>query len=244
MITIRKTIPYGSFTLAGAAPDGWQGNAQIPTAPASTIGNFLGWKQITHASYGNMSAFYWQDTIDINGLTTLQDKALMPTHIDVHQGAVYQAGGTAATEPDNYLVEWIVLTTVPWDVDAWASGMINTYLPYRIPGVTHLTNPATIEALSADQTLYGRVRYLQNDIETFDRVAVVKGEEFFGTLGPTMSDELYVTRILSWNGAAVIGATINTPSIELNIDAYAGELSELEQIMEMRRSYLTQQTVA
>lgn len=244
MMTIRKTLPYGSFTLAQAAPNGWQGNSQIPGAPASVVGNFHGWEQINHASTGNMNAFYWQDTIDINGLTTLQEKALMPTLIDVHQGGVYQAGGTAATEPDNYLVEWIVVTTVPWDVDAWASGMTTSYLPYRAPGVYHLTSPPTIEALSCDQTLYGRVRYLQNDIETFDRVAVVKGEEFFGTLGPTMSDELYVTRILGWFGQALIGATINTPSIELNIDAYAGELSDLEQIMEMRRSYLTQQTVA
>lgn len=243
MMTIRKTIPYGSFTKMGASVNDWQGNDQIPGAPAGVAGDPLHWEQLVHSGAGTQSAFYYQDTIDINGLTTLQEKALMPTNIDVHQGVIYQAGGTAATEPDNYLVEWVVVTTVPWDVNAWASGMTSGYLPYRAPGVYHLTDPGTIEALSADQTLYGRVRYLQNDIETFDRVAQIKGEEFFGTLGATMSDELYVTRIIAWIGTALIGATINIPSIEINIDAYAGELGELEQIMEMRRSYLTQQTV-
>ena len=50
---------------------------------------------------------------------------------------------------------------------------------------------------------------------------------------------------LAWVGLAPsVGAIFTAPDVEFNIDAYLGEMSELSQIMELRRGYLTQQTIA
>lgn len=231
MKRIRKNIPNIQLTYTGGTD--W-----------SNVGGRENYTQVIHAGSGAAPAFYYQDTIDISGVTNVLDHALVPANVEIHQSPVYRAGGTAATEPSNYLVEWVLLTTVPFNVNAWVSGIPIQSLQQRLPTIGGEANPATIEALSADQCIFGRCRYLQNDIETFERVAVVKGENYFGSLSPTMSDELYCTRLVYWVGTLQLGARIELPEMQYNIDAYTGELSELEQIMELRRSYLTQQTIA
>ena len=231
MKRIRKNIPFVQLSYTGGTA--W-----------SLVGGRENYEQITHTGSGDAPGFYYQDTIDISGVTMVMEEALVPANIEIHQNPVYRAGGTAATEPDNYLVEWVMITTVPFDVNAWVSGQPIGALQQRLPTIGGDSNPATVEALSADQCMFGRCRYLQNDIETFERVAVVKGENFFGTLSPTMTDELYCTRIVYWVGTLNVGARIELPEIQYNIDSYTGELSDLEQIMELRRSYLTQQTIA
>lgn len=206
----------------------------------------IGWEQVVHTGSGAYPAFYRQDTIDIGGITS-QGNALVPSNIEVHQSPLYRAGGLAdpSAEPSNCAVEWVMLTTVPFNVDAWASGNTIAFFPYRIPTAFGTSDPANLAVLSAGDCLYGRVRYIQNEADTPDRIAYSVREEFFGSLGQTMADELYVTRIISWVGIApAIGAMLTVPDIEFNIDAYLGEMSELSQIMELRRSYLTQQTVA
>jgi hypothetical protein len=231
MKRIRKNMPFIQLSYLGGT--NW-----------SNVGGRENYTQVVHTGSGAAPAFYYQDTIDISGVTSVMEEALVPANIEIHQNPVYRAGGTAATEPDNYMVEWLMITTVPFDVNAWVSGFTIAALQQRLPTVGGESDPATVEALSADQCMFGRCRYLQNDIETFERVAVVKGENFFGSLSPTMTDELYCTRLVYWVGTLNVGARIELPELQFNIDAYTGELSELEQIMELRRSYLTQQTIA
>jgi len=211
------------------------------------------YEQVVHAGSGAYPAFYLQDTIDISGIT-MQDKALFPVNIECHGSPIYVVAGditafgdVLSNHPLNYGVEWVMLTTVPFDVNAWVSGQPIQKLPRRIPTIFGHANPSNLEVLSAGDCLYGRLRYLQNDINTSNRVSPVHNEEFFGSLSPTMVDELYVTRIIAWVGLPPSNLTfdvIEIPELELNIDAYTGEMSELSQIMELRRGYLTQQTIA
>ena len=239
MKRIRKPIEGMAATKIEGGVDAWAG-AQSYT-------------QVVHAGSGAYPAFYIQDTIDIAGIT-IQDKALFPSNIECHGSPIYVMAGdiTAygdiySSMPLNYGVEWVMLTTVPFDVDAWVSGQLIQNLPRRLPTIFGQARPANLKVLSAGDCLYGRVRYLQNDINTSSRVSPVHKEEFFGSLGPTMVDELYVTRIIAWFGRPPDFATfdvIEIPELELNIDAYIGEMSDLSQIMELRRSYLTQQTIA
>jgi len=205
-----------------------------------------GYTQLDHTGTNEYPGFFIQDTIDIAGITS-QDKALYPSNIEVHQSPMYQAGGVGAgpTEPTNLAVEWLMITTVPFDVNAWFSGRASGNLAFRIPTVIAEADPVNLEVLSAGDCLYGRCRYLQNMQDTPDRFAYSVREEFFGSLSPTMVDELYVTRIVAWFGLAPgTGAIFTIPDVEFNIDAYLGEMSELSQIMELRRGYLTQQTIA
>jgi len=200
--------------------------------------------QLNHTGSGLYPGFFIQDTLDINGITS-QDKALFPSNIEVHQSPMYRAGGLPTPEPSNCAIEWLMITSVPFDVNAWISGKIVSSLPYRLPTVFGEANPSNLEVLSAGDCLYGRARYLQNQQDTPDRIAYSVREEFFGSLSPTMADELYITRIVAWVGLApAAGALFTIPDLEFNIDAYLGEMSELSQIMELRRSYLTQQTIA
>ena len=206
----------------------------------------VGWSQLDHTGSNEYPGFFRQDTIDIAGITS-QGNALSPSNIEVHQSPVYRAGGLAgpAAEPSNYAVEWVMLTTVPFNVNAWFSGNTAGFLPFRLPTVFGEADPANLAVLSAGDCLYGRASYIQNEADTPDRIAYCVREEFFGSLSPTMVDELYVTRIIAWVGLApATGAILTVPDIEFNIDAYLGEMSELSQIMELRRGYLTQQTIA
>lgn len=205
-----------------------------------------GYTQLNHTGSNEFPGFFIQDTIDIGGITNL-DKALFPSNIEVHQSPLYQAAGTAQSpaEPSNLAVEWLMVTTIPFDVNAWFSGKLSSALPFRIPTVIGKSDPSNLEVLSAGDCLYGRCRYLQNTQDTPDRYAYCVREEFFGSLSPTMADELHVTRICAWFGLAPdVGAQFSIPDVEFNIDAYDGELGDLEQIMLMRRAYLTQQTIA
>ena len=239
MKRIRKPIDGMTAAKAAGGVTAW-----------NNLGNY---EQVVHAGSGAYPAFYIQDTIDISGVT-MQDKALFPSHIECHGSPIYVVAGdiTAfaaplSNHPLNYGVEWVMLTTVPFNVNAWVSGQPVANLPRRIPTIFGHANPSNLEVLSAGDCLYGRVRYLQNDINTSSRVSPVVTEEFFGSLQPTMVDELYVTRIIAWFGTAPDNGTadvIEIPELELNIDAYTGEMSELSQIMELRRGYLTQQTIA
>jgi hypothetical protein len=102
----------------------------------------------------------------------------------------------------------------------------------------------TVKTISTDNILYGRFRQLQNTQETPSNVAEIKGESFFGDAAITMSDTLYCYRIYLFEGTPTAFDQLRAPEVEFRIQGHAGELSDLEQIMELRRSYLLQQDIA
>jgi len=232
---IRKEMEGAMLSFLGPGPENWKNNR----ASAASTG-LEGYSLLTTTSGPR---FYLQDTIDISGLTTHMEKALVPTFTEVQQSPIYRAGGTAATEPDNFAWEIVMITTVPFDVQNWLLGSTGEFTAYRLPTIFGKGSVASTDTLSADQCIYGRMRYLQNDIETFERQAVVKGESFFGNPTATMAGELYVTRIAGWYGVLVPGAIFNLPDLEFVIHTEHKEMSDLSQIMELRRSYLLQQDI-
>jgi hypothetical protein len=192
--------------------------------------------------------FYTEQEIDISGLTTVMEKALLVVNVDVAQSDAY-AAGTGLTSsnpfsPETTGYEWLVVTDVPWDVDGWISGLPSNLLQYRVPGVFSDMQNATIKTISTDNILYGRFRLLQNSQHTPSNVALVKGESFFGDAQMTMSDTLYLYRVFLFVGATTAFDQIRAPELEFRIQGHKGELTDLEQIMELRRSYLLQQTIS
>ena len=193
-------------------------------------------------------AWYQEDEIDISGLTTHMEKALMVSHCDIYQTPFYSAGtglaGTPEAPPTTRGWEIIFLTDVPFDVKKWFNGLDVSLLPYRLPGVFTDMSHATVKTLSTDQILYGRMRYLQNNVSTVSNSALVLGETFFGDGKITMSDTLYLYRFVKYEGTTAAQDQMAVPEFEIVINGHAGELGDLEQIMELRRSYLLQQTIA
>ena len=192
--------------------------------------------------------FYQEDEIDISGLTTHMEKALMISHCDIYQSPLYEVGtglaGTPTTPPTTRGWEVIVLSDTPWDVANWRSGIDLTFLPFRIPGVFSDMNEPTVKTLSTDAILYGRFRNLQNNVDTIGGSALVNAESFFGDAKVTMSDRLYLYRFVKYEGTLADTDRIGIPEFEIVINGHPGELNDLEQIMELRRSYLLQQTIS
>jgi len=192
--------------------------------------------------------FFTEEEIDISGLTTHMEKALLVVNVDVAQSDAY-AAGTGLTvgnpfSPESTGYEWLVVTDVPWDVDLWIRGLPGGLLQYRVPGVFSDMLNSTVKTISTDNILYGRFRQLQNSQHTPSNVALVKGESFFGDAKMTMSDTLYCYRVFLYVGATTAFDQIRAPELEFRIQGHKGELTDLEQIMELRRSYLLQQDIA
>lgn len=240
MKIIRKEMQGALLAYVGPG-NTWQNNYYGTGAP----NELEGWNGVFKVSGPR---FYRQDTIDISGITVAENHALQPAFVECQQSPFYRAGGSATSidEPTNYAWEIVMLTTVPFDADNWLrgpSGIGGSFDAFRLPTIFGQGQNASLQTLSADQCIYGRHRYLQNDFNTHERVTEIKGESFFGHPTPTMADELYLTRIIGWGGQLGVGALFEVPDIEICIHSDTTELSELSQIMELRRSYLTQQTI-
>jgi len=204
------------------------------------------WKPLVVS--GTVLAFYQEDEIDISGLTTHMEKALMVSHCDVNQSPLYEFGtglsGTPTTPPTTRGWEIVVLSDIPFDWNEWFLGLDQTLLSLRLPGVfTDMRNP-TVKTLSTDAILYGRFRNLQNNVDTIAGSALVNAESFFGDAKVTMSDRLYLYRFVKYEGTLAASDRIGIPEFQIVINGHAGELNDLEQIMELRRSYLLQQTIS
>jgi len=196
----------------------------------------------------NPIAWYQQDEIDIAGLTTIEEKALAISAVDIYGPEMYQAGtqlgsADAGFPPLSRGWTWTIITDVPFDVNAWYFGTNIALLGMRLPGIFSDMNVAKIENISTDNILFGRFRNFQNNVDTITSSALVQGESFFGDAKMTMSDRLYVTRFVKYEGAVSAVDRISVPEIQLVIQGHKVDLTDLEQIMELRRSYLLQETI-
>lgn len=206
------------------------------------------WIGLGGGSSGNPIDFYQQDEIDIAGLTTIEEKALAISAVDIYGPEMYEAGTTLGPAEQGFPPltrgwTWTIITDVPFDVNAWYFGTNISLLGMRLPGIFSDMNVAKIENISTDNILFGRFRNFQNSKDTISSSALVNGESFFGDGKMTMSDRLYVTRFVKYQGPFSAVDRISVPEIQLVIQGHKMELSDLEQIMELRRSYLLAETI-
>ena len=238
MIEIKKSLRAFARDR-DATNTQWQVPATLPDYPND------------YTRLGGLSGnfFFTEDVIDINGLTNIMEKALIVAGGQVYQSPQYAAGLTlAGSDPQSAageLYEWLFVTDVPFDIEEWQDGISESLLKYRIPGVFTDMNVATIKTISTDNILYGRMRCIVNDVFAPGNFGKIVGESFFGDAKQTMASELYVYRCFWFVGAtSALTDQLRAPELQLVITGMEGELSDLEQIMELRRSYLTQQTIA
>ena len=86
--------------------------------------------------------------------------------------------------------------------------------------------------------------FLYPSFDTIAGSALVNAESFFGDAKVTMSDRLYLYRFVKYEGTLSAFDRIGLPEFQIVINGHATELGDLEQIMELRRSYLLQQTIS
>lgn len=195
----------------------------------------------------NPFVFLLEDEIDIAGLTTHEEKALIISHVEAQQSPVYYAGTALAPaapyNPLTSITEWVIVSDTPFDFTSWEVGVDQAFVEFRIPGVFSDTITPTVEVLNTDSIIFGRIRKYTNSQETPSNYGVMIGEDFFGDAKMTMSDRLYVYRFARFHGSGANFDLFAIPEMQLTIHGQEGELSDLVRIMELRRSYLLQQTI-
>ncbi len=234
----------GTFTYSTSGSV-WTGTGS-PYTYASTPGNVL----------------YIQDEIDIGGMTTTQEETFYPEAATIQNSPFYTAPGAVertAGAPDLGLVpygalfEYVLITESPFDVSKWlvdnnynAGGqqMITTM---SCPGIDPRRTTDQATTLGFNSILYGRVQMIAHNTSLPQQSGVVYSTNEFGSMTPTASDRLYVTRfvVIQPLGGKTIpnGSTIQLPHMRVILVGSGKEENDLSYIMRLRNSYLLQQDV-
>jgi len=218
-----------------------------PWTYASTPGNVL----------------YAQDEIDIGGMTTTQEETFYPEAATIQNSHFYTAPGAIPIDPADpetrivpygAMYEYVLITETPFKVDKWLADQNYTegsgesfFTVQTCPGINPRRTTDQATTLGFNNILYGRVQMIAHNTSLPIQAGVVYSTNEFGSMTPTASDRLYVTRIVAvqpMGGLAIPnGSTIQVPHMRVILVGSGKEENELSYIMRLRNSYLLQQDV-
>ena len=199
------------------------GNLLVTKAgPAYTLDTSLsteGWIQTTPG--GNI--FINRTFFDLAGLS-MENKTLF------FEGAATQEVLNPATSPSttgNNAIIVDIMSNKPLTDEEASSTLVFGNLSF---GQSHLT---------FDQTKYMRVRFLNTDIDNqAGGFMITVSDNQLGSLEPTASDRIYITRVVTFNGA---DGNYNAYGVRYLLRANAKEEAEYQYLMRLKRSYELQQ---
>lgn len=233
----------GTFTYTASGTT-WSSNG--PWEYAGTPGNVL----------------YSQDEIDIGGMTTTQEETFYPEAATIQNSPFYTAPGAVERQPgapDMGLVpygaifEYVLITESPFNVTKWLADQNYTadgqsfFTIQSCPGIDPRRTTDQASTLGFNSILYGRVQMIVHNTSLPQQSGVVYSTNEFGSMTPTASDRLYVTRfvVVQPLGGQTIpnGSTIQLPHMRVILVGSGKEENELSYIMRLRNSYLLNQDV-
>ena len=192
---------------------------------------------------------YTQDTIDIGGMTTTQEETFFPQAATIQNSPFYGAPGVLnpGDGPYGALFEWVLITESPFNVSKWIADQNYTVPPGQVfdtqftcPGIQPRRTTNQNETIGFENVLYGRVQMISNNSSLPQQAGVVYATEEFGSMTPTASDRLYVTRIVkvqTYGLSPQNGFTIQLPHMRVIIVGSGKEENDLSYIMRLRQSY-------
>ena len=205
----------------------------------------------------NSNTVACQKEIDIGGLTVAQEGTFFPKAVQIQRSPYYSAPGvilrdptdpTSGLAPYGVLLETILVSEHPFDVTKWCGdnqvGTYNFIQAQTVPGLLPERTTAQNSTLGFENILYGRIQMIANNSSLPQQCGVVYSTEEFGSMSPTASNKLYVTRMVqvqTFGLAPSTGFSIQVPAMRLVMIGRAEEESDLSYIMRMRQSYLLQQ---
>jgi hypothetical protein len=216
----------------------------------------------TYASVpGNV--LYSQDEIDIGGMTTTKEETFYPEAATIQNSPFYTAPGAVPIEPLDpesrlapygAIYEYVLITESPFKVEKWladqnyTSGTGQQFITVQTcPGINPRRTTDQATTLGFQNILYGRVQMIAHNTSLPIQAGVVYSSNEFGSMTPTASDRLYVTRIVVVQplGGIIIpnGSTIQLPHMRVILVGSGKEENDLSYIMRLRNSYLLQQDV-
>jgi len=196
------------------------------------------------------SHIYTQDVIDIGGMTTTQEETFFPQAATVQNSPFYSAPGVLSPGPGQApygtLFEWVLITESPFNATKWIEDQSYSVVgqtfdtQFTCPGIEPRRTTDQNQTIGFDNILYGRVQMIANNSSLPQQAGVVYATEEFGSMTPTASDRLYVTRIVkvqTYGIAPSNGFTIQVPHMRVIIVGSGKEENELSYIMRLRQSY-------
>lgn len=229
-----------TFTLAGttwSSPGNWE-YAGVP-------GNIL----------------YTQDEIDIGGLTTTQEGTFFPQAATIQNSPFYVAPGVVPRDPADpqsglvpygVLFEYVLITAVPFNASKWISDQnytvgTQTFSPAQTcPGIEVRRTTSQNTTVGFNNIIYGRVQMISHNSSLPQQAGVVYSTQEFGSMTPTASDRLYVTRIVmvrTYGQQIPDQSSIILPHMRIILVGSGKEENDLSYIMRLRNSYTLQQDV-
>lgn len=217
----------------------------------STQGNWV---------YSDPNHIYVQDTIDIGGMTTTQERTFYPQAATIQNSPYYSAPGVILRDPADpqsglvpygALFEWVLITESPFNAAKWiadqdynAGGFFGTQ--QTCPGIEVRRTTDQNSTIGFNNILYGRVQMIAHNSSLPQQAGVVYASEEFGSMTPTASDRLYVTRIVkvqNYGLATPDQSSIQLPHMRIIIVGSDKEENDLSYIMRLRQSYKLDQDV-
>ena len=243
-VMFDKILRGGTFSYSTVGST-WSDRG--PWTYASTPGNVL----------------YAQDEIDIGGMTTTQEETFYPEAATIQNSPFYTAPGAIPIDPADpetrivpygAMYEYVLITETPFKVDKWLADQNYTegsgesfFTVQTCPGINPRRTTDQATTLGFNNILYGRVQMIAHNTSLPIQAGVVYSTNEFGSMTPTASDRLYVTRIVAvqpMGGLAIPnGSTIQVPHMRVILVGSGKEENELSYIMRLRNSYLLQQDV-
>lgn len=242
-VMFDTTLRGVTATYAGAPLNGWG------------VGN-TNWTR-----FGN-AHIYTQDSIDIGGMTTTQEETFYPQAATVQNSPFYSAPGCILRDPADpqggiapygVLFEWVLITESPFDVAKWIGdqqysvGSQSFDTNFTCPGIETRRTTNQNSTIGFENILYGRVQMIANNSSLPQQAGVVYATEEFGSMTPTASDRLYVTRIVkvqNYGLATPTASNIQLPHMRIIIVGSGKEENDLAYIMRLKQSYKLSQDVS
>jgi hypothetical protein len=175
---------------------------------------------------GNL--FVHESTIDVTGLTTIEDMTFFPLSGDVQRPPM----SMGLTE--SLVTEYILVCNAP--VDFSGTAMTSNNMPFTLPGQFAIAN-------SFQNIMWGKAWTWTRNQNLIQNFGVAVNTTLCGSGEPSNGDKLYVYRIVRLHApSGPEGTYVELPSVRLLLSGQVREEAEYQQIMRMRRTYELQQT--
>jgi hypothetical protein len=193
-----------------------------------------------NGSLNQYKFFAYQTSIDVSGWGN-QGLSFFPIQAGIQEGSTY-----------NYLVDDSLrvidlISDSPLDVSAFAEPNLSDITQRTVPGLLQVitTNELrTFAPLGWENILYGNDRLFQHNNNLQGTLVLPVSSRDFGSMNPTASDKLYVTRILVLDVGITtqVGGILDVPKTRFIMKGQLKEESDLSYVFRLKDSFKTTQT--
>ncbi len=230
--TLTEVIPPLQLLYDSTPGVGW--------ATSMAGGNTNGWSPVGSRSDNKIWGF--QTALDVSGWGN-QGLTFFPLQAGVQEGYMFTYIN------DNILQVIDIITDSPLDLVEFADNNLVALPGRTVPGLYVRTdggNDVDFPPLGFENVLYGNSRNLaySTNFPFSDGIPFVMpiNQNDFGSMNPTATDKLYITRILIMDNASRTVGFMNCPPSRFIIKGMLKSESDLSYIYRLKDSFKTAQT--